>query len=105
RAIYVYPDSIYKESSGTVDWEYGGTGYDVDFFDALIVELTASYCVDMDRIFAVGVSAGGIMANMLGCFRGDVLRGIAPSSAMTWSNRCTGSVAVMVFCGEQDTFN
>lgn len=105
RGIFVYPDSIYKESSGTEDWEYSGSGYDVDFFDALVSELSENYCVDLDRIFAVGVSAGGIMSNMLGCFRGDVLRGIAPSSAMTWGNQCKGNVAVMVICGETDSFN
>ena len=46
------------------------------------------------------------MSNMLGCFRGDVLRAIAPSSGMTWQQSgCKGDVAVMVICGEQDTYN
>jgi poly(3-hydroxybutyrate) depolymerase len=72
---------------------------------ALVTYLTQNYCIDMDRIFAVGVSAGGIMSNMLGCFRGDVLRAIAPASAMMWQNTCRGDVAVMVICGAQDTFN
>jgi len=105
RGIFVYPDAIYKESSGTADWDYTSNGYDVAFFDALIAELTQTYCVDMNHIFSVGVSAGGIMSNMLGCFRGDVLRAIAPASAMMWQNTCRGDVAVMIFCGAQDTFN
>ena len=46
------------------------------------------------------------MSNMLGCFCGDVLRAIAPSSGMTWQQGgCKGDVAVMVICGAQDTFN
>jgi len=46
------------------------------------------------------------MSNMLGCFRGDVLRAIAPASGMTWSQSgCKGDVAVMIICGTQDTYN
>ena len=46
------------------------------------------------------------MSNMLGCFRGDVLRAIAPSSGMTWQQGgCKGDVAVIVICGVQDTYN
>jgi len=105
RGIFVYPDSIFKESSNANDWDYTGNGYDVAFFDALITELTTKYCIDTSRIFSVGVRSVGNMSNMLGCFRGDVLRGIAPASSLMWSNTCKGDVAVMVFCGEQDTFN
>lgn len=105
RAIFVYPDSLFKESSNAVDWDYARNGIDVAFFDALYAELTENYCVNLDQVFALGVSAGGIMSNKLGCFRGDVITGIAPASAMTWGETCTGSVGVMVICGSQDTFN
>ncbi|MFC1642406.1 alpha/beta hydrolase family esterase, partial [Myxococcota bacterium] len=105
RAIFIYPDSTYNETVSTVAWFFEENGVDVAFFDALITYLTENYCVDMDRIFALGASSGAIMSNMLGCFRGDVLRAIAPASGMTWSNTCKGDVAVMVICGAQDTYN
>jgi poly(3-hydroxybutyrate) depolymerase len=54
----------------------------------------------------LGADSGGIMSNMLDCFRGGVFRAIAPSSGMTWQQSgCRGDVAVMMICGEQDTFN
>jgi polyhydroxybutyrate depolymerase len=106
RAIFIYPDSMSNPTvSGQVAWFFEQNGVDVAFFDALVTYLEQNYCIDTDRIFALGVSSGAIMANMLGCFRGNVLRAIAPASGMTWSTTCTGDVAVMVFCGAQDTFN
>ena len=59
----------------------------------------------VSRIFVLGVSSGGIMSNELGCFRGDVVRAIAPASAMTWDEPCQGNAAVMVICGAEDTYN
>jgi polyhydroxybutyrate depolymerase len=100
HGIFVYPDP-----NRTDGWDYNNGGADVLFFDALNSYLTQNYCIDMNRIFSVGLSAGGIMSNKLGCFRGDVLRAIAPSSAMTWSGTCKGDVAVMIICGTQDTYN
>ena len=71
RAIFVYPDSLHDPELGAVAWAFSSTAHDVPFFEALITELAGSYCVDMDRIFALGVSSGGIMSNKLGCFLGD----------------------------------
>ena len=72
----------------------------------MVSYINENYCVDTSRIFVLGASSGGIMSNMLGCFRGDVFRAIAPAAGMTWQQSgCQGDVAVMVICGEQDTFN
>jgi polyhydroxybutyrate depolymerase len=107
RAIFVYPTALpNSQTPGQIAWDFSLTGVDVPYFDALVAFLEQSYCVDTSRIFALGASSGAIMSNMLGCFRGDVLRAIAPSSGMDWQQGgCKGDVAVMVICGAQDTFN
>jgi polyhydroxybutyrate depolymerase len=107
RAIFIYPTALpNSQTPGQIAWDFSLTGIDVPFFDALVTFLTQGYCVDTSRIFALGASSGAIMSNMLGCFRGDVLRAIAPSSGMDWKQGgCKGDVAVMVICGAQDTFN
>ncbi len=105
RAIFVYPDSILDESLGSVAWDFDRDGHDFPFFDAMIDELSSTYCVDTDRIVVLGVSSGAIMANRLGCLRGDVFRAIAPASGMSWQDSCTGDVAVMVICGATDSYN
>jgi poly(3-hydroxybutyrate) depolymerase len=107
RAIFVYPTSLPNDDAGgSIAWDFSISGVDVPFFDAMISYIEENYCVDTSRIFVLGASSGGIMSNMLGCFRGDVIRAIAPSSGMTWEQSgCQGDVAVIVICGEQDTFN
>ena len=72
-AIFVYPDGI-----ASAGWDPSPTGLDVALFDALLDFLTNSYCIDRNRIFSTGVSAGGYFSNLLGNCRGNVLRAIAP---------------------------
>lgn len=107
RALFIYPTALpNSQANGSIAWDFSLTGVDVPYFDQLVTLLEQSYCIDTSRIFALGASSGGIMSNMLGCFRGDVLRAIAPSSGMTWQQSgCKGDVAVMVICGAQDTYN
>jgi polyhydroxybutyrate depolymerase len=107
RAIFIYPTALpNSQTPGQIAWDFSLTGVDVPYFDALVTFLEQTYCIDTSRIFALGASSGAIMSNMLGCFRGNVLRGIAPSSGMDWQQGgCKGDVAVMVICGAQDTFN
>ena len=107
RAIFVYPTALpNSQANGSIAWDFSSTGVDVPFFDAMLAYVEQNYCVDTSRIFALGASSGGIFSNMLGCFRGDVLRAIAPSSGMTWQQGgCKGDVAVMIICGAQDTYN
>ncbi len=47
------------------------------YFDAVMAEISARYCVDLDRVFMSGFSTGAWEALMLGFARGGVLRGIA----------------------------
>src|SRR5512141_947662 len=78
RAIFIYPDALPNSTtSGQIAWVFDRTGIDVAYFDALVTFLTQNYCIDNSRIFALGASSGAIMSNMLGCFRGNILRAIA----------------------------
>ena len=51
---------------------------DVDFVAALLDELEASLCVDLDRVFATGISNGGMFVHRLGCDLPDRFAAIAP---------------------------
>jgi poly(3-hydroxybutyrate) depolymerase len=120
KAIFVYPDALSKvEPDGTsaIDWVTplgaANKGIDFAFFEALVKEIENNYCVDTSRVFATGISAGGIFTNFVGCWYGDILRGIAPvASIKPWSTpqssanaACTGSVASMVIHGTNDPFS
>ncbi len=74
-AIFVYPAAM------DGNWDLDSPtdqNADIAFFDALVDSLSASHCVDTQRVFATGFSNGAYFANQLGCRRGDVLRAIAP---------------------------
>lgn len=70
-AIIVAPDGLNKT------WGGRSRQGDLALFDALLETLGDNYCVDLNRVFAYGFSAGAGMTNYLGCVRGDVLRGTA----------------------------
>jgi poly(3-hydroxybutyrate) depolymerase len=91
RAIFVYPDGV------NGDWDYGPNGIDVAFFDALLSLVASSYCIDRNRVFSTGLSAGAYFTNLLGCCRGDVLRAIAPvAGGLPPLDTCAGHVGAWV---------
>ena len=106
-AILVYPDGLPVNDAGSAGWDLTGTGMDMAFFDALLDFVSDAYCVDRNRVFATGHSYGGMMTNALGCYRGDVLRAIAPVAGMpvnAYGGRatCVGNVGALVIHGEND---
>jgi len=76
------------------------TQVDIDFFDALLGHLGSNYCVDTDRIFALGHAAGGMMANQLACIRGDRVRGVVAFAGLgpqeSAGVACVGKVAALI---------
>jgi polyhydroxybutyrate depolymerase len=121
KAIFAYPNALTKtEPDGTtaVDWVTplgaSNKGIDFAFFEALVQQIETNYCVDESRIFATGISAGGIFTNFVGCWYGNILRAIAPvASEKPWSTPqsspanalCTGDVAAMVIHGTNDPYS
>ncbi len=84
-------------------------------FDQVLAKLAAEYCIDLNRVYAIGHSNGGQMAFHLGCLRGDVVRAVFPSGGRCFSygpgvcdpyndaaNQCVGDVMVMSVMGEDD---
>ena len=102
-AIFVYPTGL-ENSSGQTAWTLTSSGIDVQLFDALRADVASKYCVDTNRVFSTGHSYGGMMTNALGCYRGNVLRAIAPVAGMPpfGNPTCTGPVAAFVVHGDND---
>ncbi len=97
-AVVVYPDGIRGE------WDLTDAGADMLLFDRILASLMDDYCVDMSRIFAAGFSYGGVMSNMLGCYRGQTVRAIAsaPGGVIPAVPRCRGHVAAWIAFGVKD---
>jgi polyhydroxybutyrate depolymerase len=87
-AIVVYANPL----DPYADWQFQR---DVVQVDALLEKLGDAYCVDQDRVFALGKESGSMLANWLGCVRGDRMRAVATlTSAPPPPEACIGSAAV-----------
>lgn len=112
-ALRDVPGAFVLAPDGTVDgggsrfWnasgaccDFGGIGVDdVAYLGGLIDDVMAAWPVDPARVFVVGHSNGGFMANRLACERADVVTGIAEMAGAGVSidaAACTPSAPVNV---------
>ncbi len=105
RTIFVYPAGLVA-ADGKYSWyergQHGDRLRDYALFDALLELFANSYCIDLDRVFAVGHSLGGSFANSLGCARGAVLRGVGTVAGRIWESECSGPAAAMIIHNPND---
>ncbi len=96
RTLIVGPQGLSR--NGQTGWAGNGgiEQVDIDFFDALVVQLKANYCVDPSRFFAMGHSAGAMYSNELGCRRSNVIRAIGPFAGAGPFGTCGGKVAAFI---------
>jgi polyhydroxybutyrate depolymerase len=80
------------------DYTAGGPD-DIAFVDALIEDIAATYAVDRQRLFATGLSNGGMFTLRLACERSDTFRAFAPviaSFPVDYVDRCAPARAVPI---------
>lgn len=77
---------------------------DVAFIRALVEELERRYTIDPRRIYATGMSNGGMMAYRLACRLSDKLAAIAPVAGALNEASCApgGPVPTIIFHGADD---
>jgi len=61
----------------------------IEFFDALITELSENLCIDRNKVFSVGHSLGSWMSNKVSCLRGDVIRGMVGIASDGYFGTCS----------------
>jgi polyhydroxybutyrate depolymerase len=86
NAIYIAPQGLkHKETGGGANGqEVTGwanvDGEDIQFMRDLVSATEKDYCVDSQRVFAVGFSYGAMFSYAIGCELGGLFRAIAPMS-------------------------
>jgi polyhydroxybutyrate depolymerase len=77
---------------------------DIGFVRAMIADVEAHVCIDPARIYATGMSNGGMISHRLGCEAADRIAAIAPVAGTLVFEACTPSrpVPVMAFHGTSD---
>ena len=91
-------------------WEGGsccGSADDVGFIAAMITHIGQHYTVDTTRIYATGISNGGLMANRLGCELSTTIAAIATVAPAARPSDCapTRAIPVLDIHGHEDRCN
>lgn len=76
---------------------------DGPYFDQVLAEVEAKYCVDTARVYVAGWSSGAWLSNYLACARGNVITGTAAGSGGLHHDHgtCTsGGVKAMILDGD-----
>ena len=98
-AVFAYLDSAAST------WALGQT-VDLRHVDALVQEVSSAYCVDQDRIFAAGFSAGGVFTHWVGCVRSETFRAVAVTAGTDVrfdTSCCSGTLSAILIHGTADT--
>jgi polyhydroxybutyrate depolymerase len=110
--LVAYPNGTGRLGDAVLTWN-GGTccGYavnnnvdDVGFVRAMLAEIQATYKIDSKRIFATGLSNGGILSYRLACEASDLIAAIGPVAGTQNIVPCEPSapVSVIHFHGTDD---
>ncbi len=95
---------VYLKSQGGDGWNFASeVEPNVAVFNALFAEVSNAYCVDLERVFAVGHSSGGYFSNILACRFADRLRGVASVAGASQESNCAGNVAAILIHGVRDS--
>ena len=110
QAIQVGLSYVWPEGGGACFYDNGANTPDLPYFDSVLAEVEANYCVDRGKVFVGGFSSGGWLAYTLGLARGGIIRGISPAAG---GLRAEGSrpppskqpIAALLLTGADDTTN
>lgn len=103
--IVAFPNGASRLPGGRLaTWNAGACcGYardqdsdDVGFARAVVNAIEARYAVDAGRVFATGMSNGGMLAHRLACEAADVFRAVASVAGTDATTRCSPSRPVSV---------
>lgn len=98
------PDAILVRGKAAADcWDTSPNGPDVAYWDAMVADVEASWCIDPSRRFATGYSSGAFMTHRLACIRGDRLRGVATIAGGQGESSCAGDVGALLIHDANDT--
>jgi polyhydroxybutyrate depolymerase len=77
---------------------------DVGFLRAVVAKTLTDGCIDSKRVYASGLSGGGLMSYRLACEAADIFAAVAPVSGATVFSPCKPSraVSVVAFRGLSD---
>ena len=112
KFIVAYPNGSGRMKDALLTWNtWQCCGYaldncsdDVAFVRAMVEAIARDHAIDRKRIFATGMSNGGMMTYRVGCEMADVFAAIAPVAGALDTDDCrpSGPVSLIAFHGKAD---
>jgi polyhydroxybutyrate depolymerase len=93
---------VYMTSVGGPGWT-NEIDLNVTFFETVLDEILAHYCIDESLVFTAGTSSGAHFVNILGCRLADRIAAIAPVAGVLFGTECGGRVAALIIHGVDDS--
>ncbi len=103
--VVAFPNGYSKLPGGRfATWNAGGccgdardrASDDVGFARAVVTALKGRYSIDANRVFATGMSNGGMLSHRLACEAADVFRAVAAVAGTDATSHCTPSRPISV---------
>ena len=110
QAIQIGLSYVWPQGGGACFHDGVANTPDLPYFDSVLREIEANYCVDRGKVFVGGFSSGGWLAYTLGLARGGIIRGISPAAGglRPAANRPPAAkqpIAALLLTGANDTDN
>lgn len=103
--VVAFPNGYSRFPGGRLaTWNAGGccgeardrSSDDVGFARAVVAAMRAKYSIDASRVFATGMSNGGMLSHRLACEAADVFRAVASVAGTDATTNCSPSRPVSV---------
>jgi hypothetical protein len=77
---------------------------ELPYFDAVLAEAEANFCIDTGKVYLGGWSSGGWFSSLVSCARSNLIKGVAWASAGLQVNHpdCVGPVPAVIERGVDD---
>ncbi|NWF50419.1 MAG: prolyl oligopeptidase family serine peptidase [Ignavibacteriaceae bacterium] len=110
--IVCYPNGTGRFKERLLTWNAGECcGYalennvdDVGFIRKMVAKLTSEFNIDVKRIFATGMSNGGMLCFRIACELSDIFAAVAPVASSMTNFNCspTEPISIIMFNGMKD---
>ncbi|MBP7823220.1 S-layer homology domain-containing protein [Candidatus Gracilibacteria bacterium] len=97
--IVVYPAALRSSSGSSFSW---AEKENMVFIDAILKQISDTYCINRNQVYAIGHSLGGWMAQRIACLRGEFMSGLAVVGSGGFNGTCTGPVPSLFFQNVND---
>lgn len=97
--IVAYPAGLASSSGRSFSWS---EKENMTFVDAILKQVSENYCINRDKVYAIGHSLGGWMAQRIACLRGEFMSGLAVVGSGPFTGACSGPAPSIFFQNVDD---